>query len=245
MPYAIHDGRVIFFAHVPKAAGSSVEAHMEARYGPLAMLDPDWNGGVHRRQGIARTSLQTSPQHVTAFDAEQLLPQMPRVSFAVVRDPVARIASEYRFQFQHGVFSKRTRRTSFSLWLRSVLAACQTDPTVFDNHIRPQSDIVPEDAKVFRLEDGLEAVSVWLDEVSGAGDWPPIGRTLTTEEEPLRVTKGDAEAIARFYATDYERFGYSAPEGGDASGWPEPVLGAVGWAAGKGLAWVRRGSDRF
>jgi hypothetical protein len=42
MPYVTAAGKLIYFAHVPKAGGSSVENYLAARFGPLAMLDRNW-----------------------------------------------------------------------------------------------------------------------------------------------------------------------------------------------------------
>ncbi|SET42167.1 sulfotransferase family 2 domain-containing protein [Oceanicella actignis] len=218
MPYALHEGRVIFFAHVPKAGGSSVEDHMAARFGPLGLLDRGWMqgwiDGRWRDGGLA-----VSPQHLAAADLRGLLPRTPDAAFAVVRDPVARIVSEYRFQARASRPLSRPRlaRLGFDVWLRATLAAARRDPRVFDNHIRPQSDIVPEGARVFRLEDGLDAVAEWLDQVAGPppqGQTPGgrIGHALRSTGAPIRPGRAELALIARFYARDYARFGYPPPD---------------------------------
>ncbi|WP_376870712.1 hypothetical protein [Albirhodobacter sp. R86504] len=77
------------------------------------------------------------------------------------------------------------------------------DLRMYDNHIRPQTELVPQDAEVFRLENGLEVIIAQLDAVSLA--------ELTIEQllkGEIRVTRADAALVASVFAADYRRFGY-------------------------------------
>lgn len=78
---------VIFFAHIPKTGGSSLEHWLAGR-------------GQLRLRG--RTPLpggRCTPQHMHAADYAPLLEgQLIDAEFAVLRDPVARMVSEYRYR---------------------------------------------------------------------------------------------------------------------------------------------------
>ena len=51
----------------------------------------------------------------------------------------------------------------FDDWLKRAAG----EPFLYDNHLCPQSAIVPKDATVFRLEDGLDAIVPHLDRLAG------------------------------------------------------------------------------
>lgn len=200
MPLAIFDGKTIFFAHVPKAGGTSVEDYLIRRFGALSIRGHGRNGSRH--------DLIQSASHIAAQDLELLLPKKLDLCFAVVRDPVTRILSEY--EFQRGV--SKTSSLSFSTWLRLVTQAARNEPRIYENHIRPQSDLVPKDAEYFRLEDGFSALISRIDEVVGS-EAPEIqiGHFLKRKGTHAEITRQDIELIRDFYAPDYERFGYLYP----------------------------------
>ena len=160
MPSLVLSDRLIWFAHCPKAGGTSVER---------AMVEP-WGGAVGHlhwgwdlwwtRGGWRVADPPNSPQHFVWADALAALPRAPAVVFALVGDPAARMASEHAFQRRHrrGTGAGRAlAQLPFSLWLRLMLAVARLNPHAFDNHLRPQVDFIPDSAAVFRLEEGLAA----------------------------------------------------------------------------------------
>ncbi len=82
MPLATWNGITIFFAHVPKTGGSSVEDYLARRFGPLCIIDRN------KRSGVAGTGLIVPSTHLAAEDLAELLPHDLTYSFAVVRDPL-------------------------------------------------------------------------------------------------------------------------------------------------------------
>ena len=200
MPLAVWNGRTIFFAHVPKTGGSTVEDYLIQRFGPLSILDRN------KRENTPGTGLMMPATHLASIDLAELLPETLDYSFTMVRDPVGRLQSEYRYQM--GV--SRTTRFSFATWLRVMLACLRMEPRIYQNHIRPQSDLVPEGAEVFHLErGGMEAMIQRLDEVTGetAPDLA-IRHLLKRKHEPITLYRQDAELIENHLAADYERFGF-------------------------------------
>lgn len=206
MPLAHHDGKSIFFAHVPKTGGSSVEDYLISRFGPLSLID------VNKRRGLRGTGLIVPATHLAAIDIAELVPHDLAYSFAVVRDPMSRLMSEFRYQ--SGV--SRMSRLGFSTWLRIMLGAVTREPRLYENHIRPQSDLVPEDADVFRLEDGFDAMIAALDRVTGT-ERPDliVPHINTRKKDPITISQEDAALIERVYAADYDRFGYQPPNQAD------------------------------
>jgi hypothetical protein len=225
MPLVHHDGMSIFFAHVPKTGGSSVEDYLLQRFGALSIRQrPD----APRRQ---RDIIQ-SCSHLSAADLRHLLPDHLDLCFTVVRDPVRRIISEYGFQ--RG--TSRISRLGFSFWLHAVLAAARRDPRIYENHIRPQGDLVPEGAEIFRLENGFAPVVARIDAVTGCtAPQAAMRHLLKRAGQLVTLTRQDVALIAAFYASDYDRFGYDLPELADL---PENRFWRLRAILGQILGWL-------
>jgi len=204
MPLISTHGQRIFFAHIPKTAGSSVEEYLVRRFGgPLSLIDRN------KREGVRGTGLITPLTHVAAIDLREMLPPDIDFSFTVVRNPVTRIQSEYRYQT--GV--SRLSRLGFSTWLRVMIAAARIEPRIYENHIRPQVDLIPENSEIFRLEDGFDALIERLDEVTGStAPDQAVRHLLKRERKDIALHRQDVELLGAFYADDFERFGYDLPD---------------------------------
>ena len=209
MPSLSLDNRLIWFAHCPKAGGTSVEQALVERWG-ARVGHLHWGWDLWWRQGGWRVAdPPNSPQHLVWEDAIKALPKLPDVVFALVRSPHERLASEYRYQ-RRGRRATLTGRVlaylPFSFWLRLMLEVSRRNPHAFDNHLRPQADFVPEGAIVFRLEDGLSPLADWFSKLS---DTPPLafGKALATggRRPIVPALRARIEAAHR---TDYTRFGY-------------------------------------
>ncbi len=217
MPIYQHDGALHYFAHVPKAGGRSVEDYLRRRFGVLSMIDD----GHHDRDRRS-TWLRTTPQHVAVKDLEVLFSIDWFASiFAVVRHPIARLVSA--FNFQSTVWRQIPVGMSFAEWFDEYRALSRIYPYYYDNHLRPQVDFVPEGARVFRLEDGLDTLVEWLDQVTGSTA-PGLDISHVNASRPARGAGYRTEplpqdalgAIAEHYAADFERFGYAPDAAGRA-----------------------------
>lgn len=209
MPIIRTHSELIFFAHVPKCAGSAIEDYLRARFSMIAFED---NG--YMRQPMERRWNKSSPQHIDLDALNRLFPQgFFDHSFAVVRHPVARIVSAYHFQ--HEVERSIPETTSFVDWLRLIQDEADQRPFQYDNHVRPMTDLVPDDAQVFYLEHGLDAVIPWLDTITGDTSGPRAFTHKNKRGAYARTTSAqiapDDEALAlieEIYGADFDRFGY-------------------------------------
>lgn len=241
MPSLALSDRLIWFAHCPKAGGTSVEQVMVARWGE-AVGHLQWGWDLWWQKGGWRVAdPPNSPQHLVWADAQAQLPHTPDAVFALVRDPADRIASEHRWQREgrRGTWAGKTlAHLPFSFWLRVMLAVVRRNPHAFDNHLRPQNDFIPEGAVVFRLEDGLDKAIHWLVEITGDPDVPrSIPRAIATQRQ-TELTCIDQDRIAQAFAIDYARFGYIAPSELSALDWrdglAERVAPLIAWLDQKG-----------
>lgn len=213
MPLIRAAGRLIYFAHVPKCAGTAVERYLVARFGPLALADRAYLGVPE-----AERWTRSSPQHIPLAALDRLFPPgFFDVSFALIRHPVDRLASVFLFQREkEGTVPEGM---SFGDWLARIADARAADPFVHDNHTRPMVAFVPEGAVLFRLEDGTEAVEAWIDTLAGpqTGPDPATIPRINTRyrrlkdgppQPPFVVTPEERALVGQLFAQDFERFGY-------------------------------------
>ena len=188
---------------------------MVSQWGP-AVEHLHWGWDLWWKDGGWRVAQPpNSPQHLVWEDALQLLPKPPDAIFTVVRDPVSRMQSEYRWQRKGRRGTRLGKLLSylpFPIWLRLMLAMATRHPHSFDNHLRPQADFVPENARVFHLEDGLDTVIAWLVQEAGLREHPPSPPHAISTGPKDSVRPEDAARISQAHAADYLRFGYEAPK---------------------------------
>lgn len=210
MPIFRANQKLVYYAHVPKCAGSSLEDYIHERFGEMALLD-----GSYMSRSAAERWSKTSPQHIDTKSLSKFVkPEFFDHIFTVVRHPVARIVSAYHFQLE--VERLVPQGTGFGEWLLDIEERMAEEPFLFDNHVLPMSKIVPQGADVFHLEHGLDGLIPYFDGLAGNSDGArALGRTNERKgDKGSRVipTDKDLALITRLYGEDFERFGYSVEE---------------------------------
>ncbi len=201
MPLYRTGSQLLFYAHVPKCAGSTVNTYLRARFG-----DPAFEDRKHIKNPERPAWSRTSPQHIPARNLARLMPAgFADLQFAIVRHPEARIQSVYDFQRRK---QKRIpRAVPFGAWLRAIPALLAARPFALDGHARPMTDFVPDGCRFFRLEDGLEPVIGYLDGALGTtSDAVPGHEKRGAPRSDL--TPSQRRLVRRIYAGDYAAFGY-------------------------------------
>ncbi len=205
MPIFRIRNKIIYYAHVPKAGGSSIADF----FNDLGACSAFTFGEQWRQKPRDRWT-STSPQHIDAKSLAELFPDnFFDACFTVVRHPEDRIISEYKFRAGR---SKIHASLAFNDWLHIVMAASRANPFAFDGHIRPQTDFIPDNCKIFKLEDGLDKLNVWLSEVV---DIELPGQRFThhsNKSQNIKVAPDNAsrELINAFYSSDFDRLNYQA-----------------------------------
>lgn len=209
MPIFRINDQLHYFAHVPKCGGSAIEIYLAERFGPLGLNEP------HRRR-VPKDELwnRSASQHIPVFALERLIPRdWFTSSFAVVRNPVSRLISA--FFYARDVARLTPLSSDFNSWFKDAATWIESRPFHYGGHLLPQSALVPEGARIFRFEDGLEQVVPYLDGLAGNSDGPRdilprnVGKWRLEEAAPIPSTETLA-LIARVYAADYARFGFDA-----------------------------------
>lgn len=207
MPLFQAAGSVHHYVHVPKCAGQSVEEYLQTRFGSLAFLD----NRFYKTPPSQRWT-KTSPQHAEAAAIETLFPQGWIASrFTVVRHPLTRFASSYNYYLAN--LKRIPRLMGPEEWFAEYVGFADRRPHYLDNHLRPQTQMVPDGTTVFRLEDGMAPLVGHLDKLARNDDGPrEIGHGHQTEnlegmeKSPLKATF--LRDLKTYYAADFKRFGY-------------------------------------
>ncbi|WP_297084238.1 sulfotransferase family 2 domain-containing protein [uncultured Demequina sp.] len=212
MPVLRKDGAALLFVHVPKTGGGSVET---------AFKDAGWRMDFfdHRGgPGSVNYLRRNSPQHTHAADLERIF-RIGRFDavFSFVRDPLPRMRSEYVWRMRKNDSVDVSGR-AFERWLRETLRKSLQNPSIYDNHIRPQVEFMVSGAQNFRVEDGIDRGLAHLADLTGL-DLPLTVPRLHKGSEVTSVRPADVEITSRaarliseFYGEDYRRFGYDRPD---------------------------------
>lgn len=214
MPIFEKDGQRVYFAHIPKTAGSAVylmflrsgwaisnvtTKPVKGRIGLILWDEFGINpvpqqGGRH---GYAY-ALQHAPaeiwQHWGPFDS----------SFAISRDPYARFESALRFRYS----KKRVRLRGFAHFRKRLLPqlnrarAAGTLPAYF----RPQVAYLAPGTRVFRFERD------WAAELAAAYGLTEarVERVNPTRMAASGLTDAEKAFVRDTYGEDFARFGYAS-----------------------------------
>jgi len=218
MPLSRIGPTLLYFAHVPKTGGSSIEAYLAAK------------GAMALRHFAPKRWSRTTPQHMPERVFRDFVPDdFYDYGFVILRDPKARIISTFRMRVggRHAWYNPlnwalaawgrlRGRKVfaidfwrlrlsmDFDTWVRLVHLWRLWRPYVYDGHCIPQAKYVHPGHTVFLFEDGLDPVMRWIDRVTGTP--PAEGRFHEKKAPRIEVECSPATEgfLRRIYAADYE-----------------------------------------
>ncbi|WP_165589927.1 sulfotransferase family 2 domain-containing protein [Phaeobacter italicus] len=214
-PITCCNNKIAHFAHVPKCGGVSVEFYAMKTGIQLAFWDSHYvSHPAPQKWNIS------SPQHIDGPSLARLIPPaFLDFGFAVVRDPISRLKSAFKFQML--VERKIETDRLLSDFVREDLIEAAGTLGKWDNHFLPQSQfLIPKMSyQVFRLEDGLDQVKTFMDaQFLGTVAAEPmshsnLGPKPTVEVEGQFELDEEAEALAAgVYSEDFRNFQYPLPE---------------------------------
>jgi hypothetical protein len=209
MPAIIDNNFSILFVHIPKTGGTSIEDYLQRRFGSISLSDPNWfykTSCFFKTNNIIDTAFKVSPQHLTISDIDILNLKKWNFCFSIVRNPLDRIISEFKFQ---NTLNIELTKLGFSHWLKLTLPLAKRIPTLYDNHIRPQVDFISSNCKIFKYEDGLIEVIKKIDELTQNTSNLPLFHMMRSENLELNIKDSDVKLIKKFYEKDYDYFKYN------------------------------------
>lgn len=204
MPIATVSDTSILFIHVPKCAGMSVDQFLRD------------NAQVTAEARLRAYSKNIRLRHLHREPLEQLYSSACfDWVFMIVRHPVARMISEYRYQRRKGGLHPQNF-TPFGLWLRFWLRRARRNPSVRENHFRPQADFLTFDAEVFQVEQGLDPFVERFSQITGIETPAPMPIKNASPKQAVHVSDADRRLIGDFFHADFAAFGYDVTQDTDS-----------------------------
>lgn len=211
--FRLPNKKVVLFIHIPKSGGTSVEQQFR-RTGCEEFLF----------NSKADPYFKCSSQHFHRDPLEQLLDlQKIDYIFTVVRNPVSRMISEYKFRI-----NQKSTSQGIDQWYSEIQKQYKLNHFINDNHIRPSNEFIINRCRIFKLEDGLEKL---FQNLSKKLSFERLGKIRTqhamtsiqimekekTKNPQLDISKrvqlaqpsiSTIRKIITDYSTDFDLFGY-------------------------------------
>lgn len=198
MPLYRTDAGVVFFVHIPKTGGTSIEKTLRNAGAAQAMK-------VKKKLGYAKATMQ----HMQAeIYLEAVGDGFADYTFTIVRNPYDRFLSEYKMKvIEPGLDG------SVHDWAAANFKRHGEFAFTRDNHIRPQVDFLSERVEIFKFEDGLQAplaaACKHLDlEV------PELRHEKKGARGLFEVSEETIELIQKFYREDFSELNYDLDDFG-------------------------------
>jgi hypothetical protein len=195
--------RAFCFIHIPKTGGTAVETYFRS-LGLNAFWDPPSYQSI-------RPYLRIPPAHYEYRIVSSLFRIESMYTFAIVRDPIQRLVSEYKWAIEKSTLPPQVRQLGFSDFIRHMFSAYAQDENVLAGHLKPQYRFVGKGvARIFRYETGLDRIiRQVLDDVGlkpeGDVKLPVINKGAPVS---IAVTDDDIALIRQTYEQDFKLFGY-------------------------------------
>jgi hypothetical protein len=191
------------FVHVPKTGGTAIENYLHAA-GLSGFFDPLSYMPVRR-------VLRIPPTHYDYKTLDNLFRLDHFYSFAIVRHPLDRMISEYKWALKRTKITNDKGTLSFSQFMEFALERYKRDENFLAGHLKPQSRFIGgKISKVFKYENGLNSIikQVFDDVGFSMNDPVNIPYINKSSDIPVTPTKDDVKLVRDVYAEDFEQFGY-------------------------------------
>jgi len=195
--------RTILFIHVPKTGGTAIETFFRA-VGFAGFFDPPSYMPV-------RPYLKVPPAHYDYEVLRRLFDLDSLYSFAVVRHPVNRMISRYKWALEKSTAANSVAKLDFSTFLRQSIAEYRRNENAGAGHLKPQVRFVGEKVtKIFKYEAGLDAIVRRVLEDIGFNPQGELKLPLVnaSAQRAVEPSEDDIRLIRDVYAEDFEAFGY-------------------------------------
>lgn len=198
MPFYTKNNKTIFFSHIPKTGGSSVDRYL----------------GQHKyNRTFFGGSNEKSLQHRHTKDKD-LIEEKTKYNiiyeFTVFRNPLERLLSEF---FMRSPVHKNKTDKDFHKFVLNMLNRYETNNYINDNHIRPQVEFISESMEIFKFNEWGHLIEKLREHDKEFSDRFPHINHATDYKNTLQFSsevlgwkpKKETEGVIReFYKEDYK-----------------------------------------
>ena len=202
--YSFPNGKTrinILSVHIPKTGGTSIGQFFKS-------VGFSEHFGVEHQ--VIRPQMICPPQHYDYDILTRLFNlDLFHYSFAIVRHPIKRMISDYKWAMTKSTLPDKNMR--FSDWFELSISLYNKNQYFLANHIKPQAFFVgPKIKRIFNYEDGLDNIMSMVFSDLGLVSSKPflIPNVNVSSALSVDISKADAAEIRKFYAKDFELFGY-------------------------------------
>lgn len=214
MPVFSRGDKTIFFIHIPKSGGSSIE-----RIGREFGWSESFSVRGKPLKDVAYYKATLQHLHADLLCRLFNLEEFDSI-FTVVRNPFSRLKSEYYWQLSQGI-----TKLDVEPWIYDSFNKYKDNHFIHDNHIRPQVAFLPKcnKLKIFKLEeDGVKkAKELFIKQSPGNSGFNFVSKVIFSiltknKKEKYSVKNSKVEEkfqkhyddIVKFYKEDYEKLSY-------------------------------------
>jgi hypothetical protein len=197
--------KTFLFIHVPKTGGTAIETYFRG-IGLAGYFDPPTYMPV-------RPYLKVPPAHYDYGVLNRLYKLDALYSFAVVRHPVRRMVSEYKWALEKSNATAKLAGMSFGDYLAFMFEQYRRDENVAAGHFKPQVRFVGDKvSKIFKYEAGLENIIAHVLKDVGLAFEGQVRLPVVnhTAERKVEQSAEVIDLIREFYAEDFTAFGYNS-----------------------------------
>lgn len=202
----------ILFVHIPKTGGTSIELYFMSKGVPDKQLLTTEKWVPTHKVWVRGVSLQHQRfQEIAAHAAASGIDITPLRKFAVVRNPYSRVISDLFF---YRKITPRHSPAEVFRELKKYIDDYLRQPTAYDNHARPQSDLILDEQGqidpslcIMRCETLTADMRAY-----GFKDFNIVAQQnqykLGESQYMNLLNKDSISLINTVYAVDFNNFGY-------------------------------------
>jgi len=209
MPIIKVNGVLLYFSHIPKCGGSSIENFLAQFSDSIVFLDRKFL--THKN-----TWNTSSPQHIDGLSLNRLFKDKNFFDFyfAIVRDPISRFKSA--FMFQKHIENKIPKDISINEHISLIKNEKISLFGYCDNHFLPMVHFFMPNTeyRIFKIEEGLENFKKWFEvniykkrinfEILRENPSPKEIKQI----EDYNLNEESINNLKTIYKKDYEEFKY-------------------------------------
>ena len=209
MPIIKVNGVLLYFSHIPKCGGSSVENFLGQFSDSIVFLDRNFLS--HKNPWST-----SSPQHIDGLSLNRLFKHKKFFDFyfAIVRDPISRFKSA--FMFQKHIENKIPKDISINEHISLIKNQKISLFGYCDNHFLPMLHFFMPNTKyiIFKLEEGLGNFKKWYEvniykkKINSEIPRLNLSSKKIKQLEDYDLNEESINNLKKIYKNDYEVFRY-------------------------------------